>query len=179
MKYLLIAVMFWSYGAAGQVPDPSWEMRQYDGKTIWVNGQKIETVKCQHIYVAVEPDTVYESRGGTGGPSYGFGPRPTGKNIICVKCHYTTEQMISSKYPSGRSQIVPIDSLKMWLRYSPIKAGEGFKLFWHPGLRRLNSMYESLLFGSGYAPIGYNALPGSLVTEIIAGDCTGDCKKKK
>lgn len=133
MKYLLIALLFFCHNGFGQTIG---EIREYDSTIIWLRGARPELIKCKHIYVAVEPDTVFESHDASGGPSYGFGPRPTGKKILCVKCHVITAQMITSKYPSGRSKVVSVDSVKMWLGYSPIRSDEGYKLFWHPGLQR-------------------------------------------
>lgn len=89
MKYLLLFLL-WGYNAGAQVVG---SLRYYDSAIIYVHGTKPELIKCKHIYVAIEPDTVLGDMG-SGHDALARVGFHDGKEVVCLKCHHVKNQII-------------------------------------------------------------------------------------
>lgn len=112
MKHLItISLLLFSFCSFGQYVDPA-NVRKFDSTVIFVTGLAREsfrlvtadTLKCKHIYVAVEQP---EINGETGAVlSLGRFGKHEGRDIVCVKCHHLRKQIVNYG-EGGQLRVLP------------------------------------------------------------------------
>jgi hypothetical protein len=114
MKILLIALLFPVIGM-GQGFGTGTNAYKHPSELVPIT--KNDTVRCKHIYVAVEYDTIFPPTLASGGTTFAFYEPQHGKDIVCVKCHLQKAQIIDYRIFKRETEYYK-DSTGRW-RVSP------------------------------------------------------------
>lgn len=104
MKHLItISLLLFSFCSFGQVVDTTIRMEAFDPIN-WRRMPAYDTLKCKHIYVAVEQPEVSGETGAV--LSLGRFGKHEGRDIVCVKCLHVRKQIVSYG-EGGQLRVLP------------------------------------------------------------------------